>query len=598
MFGMKYSQLLRENRRLGESLAAAASPRYRVALLSNTTMAQATELVEYALREGGVNASVEIGGFDNIAQESARLADVDLVVIAWEVASVIDGFHYRAATMDEAALEGVLARFRQEVSVAFAQLAATPLVIVNTVSALPFSQASLRDDVLDHFCACANTLLRELAPRHCVLLDIDKVYAGLSIERSIDRRLFRTSRSLYTLDFLAAWADRLRPCVMSATGRAKKALVFDCDNTLWKGVLGEDGFDGIEMSPDTPDGRVFAEVQARALALQRNGVLLALNTKNNPDDIDEVLSRHPAMQLRPDTLAGKRVNWTDKVANLRSLAEAWNIGLDSIVFVDDSSLEVDLVRRMLPEVTVVQVPERLDDYPALMARTATLFFQLSASREDARKTAMYREEAERKALQETATDLDAYVRSLGLTLSVHENRAELAPRIAQMTQKTNQFNLTTRRYTEADIVRILADGMHRVLAIGVADRFGDYGISGLCIVRDDRDRATSTIDTFLLSCRVLGRRVEQAFIGWLAETLRRDGIARIEASYVRTPKNAQVADFFDRVGFLTVSRNDDCHAYTVNLPAPRLPAPDLLPVTTPGNPGDASTAAPMAGATA
>jgi HAD superfamily phosphatase (TIGR01681 family) len=314
-------------------------------------------------------------------------------------------------------------------------------------------------------------------------------------------------------------------------GRAKKALVFDCDNTLWKGVLGEDGFDGIEMSPDTPDGRIFAEVQALAVGLQRSGVLLALNTKNNPDDIDEVLSRHPAMQLHPNTLAGKRVNWTDKVANLRSLTEVWNIGLDSIVFADGSSL-------------------------------------------------------------------DAYVRSLGLALSVHENTAELVPRIAQMTQKTNPFNLMTRRYTEADIVRMLADGMHRVLAISVADRFGDYGISGPCIVRDDRDRTTSTIDTFLLSCRVLGRRVEQAFIGWLAEALRQDGIARLEASYVRTPKNAQVADFFDRVGFPTVSRSDDCHAYAVNLPAPRLPAPDLLPVTTPGNPGDASTAAPMAGAAA
>jgi FkbH-like protein len=278
------------------------------------------------------------------------------------------------------------------------------------------------------------------------------------------------------------------------------------------------------------------------------------------------------------------VNWTDKVANLRSLAEAWNIGLDSMVFVDDSGLEVDLVRRMLPEVTVVQVPERLDEYPALMARTATLFFQLSASGEDARKTAMYRDEAERKALQETATDLDAYVRSLELTLTVHENPAALVPRIAQMTQKTNQFNLTTRRYTEAAIARMLADGMHRVLAIGVADRFGDYGISGLCIMRDDhtRARATSTVDTLLLSCRVLGRGVEQAFIGWLAVTLQQHGIEKIEASYVRTQKNAQVADFFDRVGFATVSRSEDRHLYAADLPSPALPAAGLIPVTVAG----------------
>ncbi|MCA3107708.1 MAG: HAD-IIIC family phosphatase [bacterium] len=578
MFGMKYTEVLRENRRLGGALAAAASPRYRVALLSNTTLVQAAELIEFALRDGGVNASVEIGDFDNIVQESARFAGADAVVLAWELASLVDGFHFRAATMQEAELEALLGRFRQEVSLAFTQLATTPLVIVNTISALPFSSASLRQDALDRFCGRANAILQEAAPRHCVLVDIDKIYAELSVERSIDRRLFRTSRSLYTLDFLAAWAGRLRPCVMSATGRAKKALVFDCDNTLWKGVLGEDGFDGIEMSPETPDGRVFAEVQAQALALQRNGVLLALNTKNNPDDVEEVLARHPWMQLRPETLAGRRVNWTDKVANLRSLADAWNIGLDSMVFVDDSSLEVDLVRRMLPQVTVVQVPERLDEYPAAMARTAALFFQLSVSREDALKTSMYREEAERKALQESATDLDAYVRSLGLTLSVHVNPEGLVPRIAQMTQKTNQFNLTTRRYTEADISRMLADGVHRVLAIGVADRFGDYGISGLCIVRDDRSSATSTIDTFLLSCRVLGRRVEQAVIGWLAETLRQDGILRIEASYVQTRKNEQVADFFDRMGFQAVSRTNDCHLYAAELPSKALPAADLLPV--------------------
>ena len=319
------------------------------------------------------------------------------------------------------------------------------------------------------------------------------------------------------------------------------------------------------MSAQTRQGRPFAEVQGIAKALGRDGVVLGLCSKNNPQDVDRVLASHGDMTLRDEDLVVKRINWADKITNLRDIADTLNIGLDSLVFVDDSDFEIGLVREKLPEVATLHVPAARYDYPALMRRLRCLFFTLSRSSEDATKTRMYREEAQRQQAAGGFASFEDYLRSLGLALTLHVNDATLVPRVAQLTQKTNQFNLTTRRYTEADIHRFLADGAHLVLAFRVADRFGDYGITGLAIVEHAPGTQRARIDTLLMSCRVLGRNVERALFDRLVADLAARGARVLEAEYVRTPKNAQVEDLFDRFGLRVTETSDQRKRYQLNL---------------------------------
>ena len=245
------------------------------------------------------------------------------------------------------------------------------------------------------------------------------------------------------------------PYIRSATGRSKKALIFDCDNTLWKGILGEDGFTGIRMDAGSRDGGVFHEIQLMALALNRQGVILGICSKNNKEETDAVFRDHPDMLLREEHIAVNMSSWDDKVTGLRNIAEQLNIGLDSMVFVDDSSFEVEFVRENLPEVTVLQVPQRLYEYPSVLASAVPLFYQLSSTDEDKDKGEDDQGEHPGKEAEEGHTDLDAYLASLNLKVRVNVDDCSSIERLAQLTQKTNQFNLTTIRYTSTEDRSIL-----------------------------------------------------------------------------------------------------------------------------------------------
>lgn len=559
---LRYTEILRLNQALR---AAPAGERCEVAVLSNVVVNPLTEVLEYALRSGGIDAAVTVGDYDNIAQDSARFAGADVVVVFCELANLVDGFQYRANLMEAAELDALVQRARSEVGVALAQLRDTPLVLFNRFSSLPFTRHNLRPDAYERTARELNRYLEEAAPANVLVVDIDKVFAGVSVERSVDLRYFYSSKALYSVDFYKAYAAFVSPAVRAVRGRAKKALVFDCDNTLWKGIVGEDGLDGIRMSAGDPAGAPFEHVQHLALHLGRRGVLLGLCSKNNPADVDEVLSRHPHMRIRDDDLVVKRVNWEGKAANLAAIAEALNIGVDSLVFVDDSSFEANFVREALPDVTVLQVPERLHEYPQLLLENLGLFFNVSESREDAARAGAYREEAKRAASRAESGSLEEYLESLGLTVRVRRNPAELVPRVAQLTQKTNQFNLTTRRYTEADVARFLADDRYEVFAMSVGDRFGDYGVTGVCIAEVDESAGAAVLDTFLMSCRVIGRRVELAFFDRVLLALRERGVRRVRARYAPTPKNAQVAAFYDGLGFLEVERSADQTVYEADV---------------------------------
>ena len=544
---LKYTEILRLNKELGDSMPG---ERYKVTVLSNTITSQLNEIFEYCLRSGNINASVSSGDYDNIVQDSARFSGSDLVVIFWEAANIVDGLQYKANTMDENETDSLIAKVCSEIDFVLGNLRNTSLVILNKFSSLIFNHELIRQNNFDRICEKLNRYLEQKKASNMLLIDIDKILAKISIPRSVDFRYYYSSKALYSTEFLKTYSAFVSPAVASVKGRSKKALVFDCDNTLWKGILGEDGSEKIEMSGKTKGGVVFEEVQHLAVELSKKGILIGLCSKNNGQDVDDILDRHPDVTLRKDNITVRKVNWDDKASNLRKIAAELNIGLDSIVFVDDSDFETGLIKEQVPEIEVIKVPSALYEYPETIRRSMRFFYSLSETDEDRKRAEMYRQQAERAVGQSAFSDMESYLVSLGLEVTIYKNPADLVSRISQLTQKTNQFNLTTRRYTETDISRFIEGNGHMVLAFAVKDKYGDSGITGVAIVELDGEKKIATLDSLLMSCRVIGRNIELAFFDHLIGELKKSGIKELTAAYHKTLKNEQVADFYDRVGMI------------------------------------------------
>lgn len=335
----------------------------------------------------------------------------------------------------------------------------------------------------------------------------------------------------------------------------KKCLVLDLDNTLWGGVLGEDGTDGILLGGEYP-GKAYSYWQQALLELSRNGVILALCSKNNEADVIDAWENNPHMVLKREHFSAVRINWSDKASNIRELADELNIGLDSMVFLDDNPAERELIRQMLPQVVVPDFPEKPYELMPFFKILVDSYFRIYAvTSEDRAKTEQYRANAMRTAEQSRFVDMESYLYSLDIEIDVISADEHNLPRIAQMTQKTNQFNLTTRRYTEADVKQRLVQGWH-VYCMSVRDRFGDNGITGT-VFMEPMDDTTMRIDSLLLSCRILGKGIEDAFAKTVLNLMRLDGVRRIFAEYVPTAKNGQTASFYDRMGMTLIGTDVD-----------------------------------------
>jgi FkbH-like protein len=324
----------------------------------------------------------------------------------------------------------------------------------------------------------------------------------------------------------------------------KKVAAVDLDDTLWGGIVGEAGTGGIEVGGEGP-GLAFLEFQRELLRLHRSGVVLVMCTKNNQDDALAGFD-HPAMLLRREHFAAERINWQDKAANLRELADELNVGIDSFVFLDDNPREREWVRQALPEVVVPELPADPAERPAFLA-AGPWFQTLAVTEEDRRRTESYRAQGERRRAASGARSFEDYLASLEQRVTVQPATEATIARAAQLIGKTNQFNLTTRRHAPGDVERMAADDATEVLTVAVADRFGDSGITGVVIVRHEGDAAL--VDTFLLSCRVLGRRVEDAVLSVVARHARERGAARLVGTFVPSDRNAQVATFYPDRGF-------------------------------------------------
>lgn len=373
-------------------------------------------------------------------------------------------------------------------------------------------------------------------------------------------RFYFISQMIVNPKLVPAFKEWWGAQVRTIGGCRKKCLVLDLDNTLWGGVLGEDGIAGIKMAGDYP-GNAFHYFQCALKALSETGVILAVCSKNNESDVLELWEKNPFVVLGPKYISAYRINWNNKADNIRELANELNIGLDSMVFVDDNPTERELVRGELPMVEVPDFPAKPYQLMEFYAELVERYFRAySLTREDLAKTEQYKANARRSAEQAHFTNLDDFIKSLEIEIDIVAADDFNIDRLAQMTQKTNQFNLTTKRYSVADLNGLVEDGA-RIFAISVRDKFGDNGITGEIIVTGKGDEAT--IDTLLLSCRILGKKIENAFIDAVLCRLRAEGVKVVKAKYIPTPKNGQVCDFYDRAGFRLTGEDNGTKEYEI-----------------------------------
>jgi FkbH-like protein len=412
-----------------------------------------------------------------------------------------------------------------------------------TFGSLDLALPGTRRNVIDAF---NRSLAMNLAGQGDLLLDVAGLAETVGLSAWHDPTLWNLGKIPFANAYLPIYSDLACRLIAALRGKSRRCLVLDLDNTLWGGVIGDDGLEGIILGQGDPQGEAFLEIQRAALALRDRGIVLAVSSKNCDETARLPFQSHPEMLMRENHVAVFQANWNDKATNIQAIAKELSLGLDSFVFLDDNPAERRLVRELLPEVAVPELPED----PALYVRTllaAGYFEAVTFSQEDQKRADLYQNNARRVELQRATGDIDAYLKSLNMTITFQPFDEIGRARIAQLISKSNQFNLTTRRYSEAQVAETEADPSCFTLQVRLVDTFGDNGMISVIICRREAHRWE--IDTWLMSCRVLARRVEQAVLQELVVHARALGITQIVGTYLPTERNRLVEDHYAKLGF-------------------------------------------------
>ncbi len=552
----------RAGRTLQKLLPTEPSP-LRVRLLGQCTTAWLVPVLTAVAWARGVPLAVGEGEYDNVLQELSHGEPPDLVVLLpWTQRLLAPD------DRDEAArIETELAYWRA----AWANRRGARLIMVGYDAPVAGPRGALLSGAAGgqrRLVRRMNDALREALPAGAAFVDLDLVAGELGRQRFYDARRYCWTRQPFSEEGTLSLSRHLLAAIRALTTGPKKVLVLDLDNTLWGGVVGELGPLGVQLG-ESPDGEAFRAFQAYCKGLAQRGVVLAVASKNNLADAEEPFQKHPDMVLRLSDFAAFEAHWEPKAISLARIAERLRLGLDSFVFFDDNPAEREQVRQALPQVEVVEVPEEPAEYVNALERS--LFFESTAlTAEDVERGGQYQAEAQREAAKTAHASLDDYLTSLDMRADLRRVDDADMQRVVQLLGKTNQFNLTTRRHGEDQVRTWVNDERSVLLSLRVTDRFGDHGLVGLVIaVPDDAD--VLRIDTMLMSCRVIGRTVEQFLWGQVLERARELGFRRIRGEYVATAKNAQVATLFDAFGLQRTTERGDTVGYEGELTA--LPSP-------------------------
>lgn len=543
----------------------------RLAILGGYSLYPLHDVVTHILDANGVECELFLGDYDNFVSEISE-RDSELYQFKPQVVLLLPG-------LQRCKYAGAITDARETIEASANAVAGQLLQLTQTVHEWTDAEVILgnfplpaRHDLGEYrsrtlasdwnFRKWVNLQIGLNAPSFVRILDIEFLasrHGGLVAE---DARGWFESKQPCSPALLLPVCREITHLILGLRATQKKVLVLDLDNTLWGGVVGDDGLEGIEIGDTSPRGEAFKAFQRYIASLKNRGVLLAVSSKNDHDKAMEPFEKHPEMVLRSSDFVSFKANWNPKSDNIRQIAADLNLGVDSFVFVDDNPAEVEIVRQFAPEVTTVLLGADAAEYLGQL-QDCRLFEPRNITNEDAQRTGQYRADQERQSLLESVTDLGAYLESLGMEAVISEFTLIDVPRLAQLINKSNQFNLTTRRRTEGEVVALIGRSDSICLSVRLRDRFGDHGLISIVIGQVVEDSVL--IDTWLMSCRVLKRQVEDTVLNEMCRRSQTRGCVRIVGAYLPTAKNDMVRDFYPRMGFQRQSETDQRSEYSLDL---------------------------------
>jgi FkbH-like protein len=557
---LAYAQLLKKAKRL----LPQDGHKVKLALLADVSTQHLVPLLRVLFASNGVDVEIYEAGYDTVELDAYNATSElyafqpQMVVILQSIMKLKGRFYDAAGNRDTF----IQAQADKVEAVWKAIQARMPTVILQSTFVLPYERpfGNFGRKITDDLQGAVSEVNREICLRarlHASVFinDIDYLAAWVGRRHFLDEKLWGLAKSLCALEFLPEVAQNIVDICMASIGRAVKCVVLDLDNTLWGGVVGDDGMEGIGLGDLDEDG-AFRSFQLFLRELSRRGIVLAVCSKNNESVAREVFQKHPGMVLKEEHIAVFIANWEDKATNIKRIRETLNIGFDTMAFLDDNPFERNLVRQLIPQVIVPELPED----PALYVRAISelnLFETASHSSLDAARNALYQDQRKREVEALKFATIDDYLQSLKTTALCQRFEPHALGRIAQLIQRSNQFNLTTRRYSEAECKAMMEDEDHFFpFTICLHDRFGDFGLINVVILRLQQPARQLEIDAFLMSCRVLQRGVEQLAMNKIFECARNGRYGQVVGRYIPTAKNMMVKTFFEQFGFHRVETSD------------------------------------------
>ncbi len=533
--------------------------KFSLGILSNSTTDMLPAVLRVSAARHGIALNIERADYDQVMQVAVGSVTpfagvhLDAILVALDEHFFPDG-DFIDATATLVKCQSVCTQIAE----ALEECYQVPLIFQTVADrgetlfgSLDLQQAGTRRNTLHHL----NTYIAEtLCSGSNVVFDVAAIAEVVGLSNWYDPLQYFMAKLPCSQMVLPLYAAHLSRLIAAMKGQSKKCLVFDLDNTIWGGVIGDDGLDGIVLGQGSVGGEAFLAVQKCILDYHRRGVILAVSSKNTHDIAMQVFERHDDMLIRQEHIAVFQANWEDKASNINAIAQALNIGLDAIVFLDDNPVERQLVRDTLPQVAVPELPED----PAYFARVlsaAGYFESIIFSNEDKARNVNYQQNARRIEAFESLGSLEAYLKSLDMVLKIKPFDTQGLTRIVQLINKTNQFNLTTRRHDQKTVTAMLTDPCCITLQARLTDSYGDNGMIAVIIAKVTGDELA--IDSWLMSCRVLKRQVEYCLMNELVGIAKQHGMTTITATYIPTHKNAIVKNLYAELGFARVESSLD-----------------------------------------
>jgi FkbH-like protein len=576
-----YAELLAESRRPDST--GRGKSKIKVALLSDAATQRLVPILRALFARQGVDAEIYEGPFDAIELEvydrnSGLYKFQPQVVVLLNCVQALRAVFLRPETKAASFVDATSKRIARIWEAIQNNIPAT---IIQSNFVLPYERffgnfdQKVPESLSATVAAVNSRIAQEARSRGSVLLcDVESVASWLGRQQWFEDRFWDSAKYFCALDCLPYVVNSFVAIVMASLGRVIKCVVVDLDNTLWGGVIGDDGLDGIQISAHG-EGEAFYRMQQYLRALKQRGIVLAVCSKNEMANALLPFDKHPEMVLRREDFAAFVANWNDKAVNIRQIKETLNIGFDSMVFLDDNPFERNLVRELVPGVVVPELPEEPADYVRAISEL-NLFETTSFSAEDAQRTEMYRAQAGRREEQAGFASVGEFLQSLDMRITVGRFDAFHLPRISQLMQRSNQFNLTTRRLSEIECKALMDNPGWLPLYAKLADRLGDHGLISIVTVEVLPDDLA--IRDWLMSCRVLGRGVESFLMNRVVEHAQELGLARVTAEYIPTAKNGMVKNFFEQFGFERVAEGASGAAQWRLLTKDYEPRPTLMKI--------------------